>query len=71
MLQVPVPQPGAVHAEGLGALDHAQRAFVAVGRTVGVEGPDGQEAEAVEGLSVEWHVTVLPCDDRQRSAPMA
>jgi len=67
VLQVAVPEPGAVETEDFGALDHPQRVLVALRRSGGVERADGQEAESLQGSSVEGHVPMVP--DGQRAAP--
>ena len=58
-LQVPVPQPRAVEAELLAALDDAQRVLVAAGRGRGVERPDREEAEALQRGTVYGHAPSL------------
>ena len=54
-LQVPTPQPDAVEAERLGALDHRQRLLVPRSWVGLIESADGQEPELAQGFSAFRH----------------
>ena len=54
-LQVPTPQPDAVEAERLGALDHRQRLLVPLSRIGLIEPADGQETDLAQRLSAFGH----------------
>ena len=62
MLQVPVPEPGAVETQPLAELDHVQGRGVSRTGVCGVEQADGQEAEFGQRAIRRGHGRLLRTD---------
>ncbi len=62
MLQMPVPDPGAVEAELFSQGDDLESVLVPGARIGRVEQANGQEPELVQRYTRKWHVQVLPAD---------